>query len=325
MKTKTQKAKVAPRRVKPNSKVAVRSHGKPRRPTTPPPPPAPRVPRIGGLACTRLGSGAPGLVFVPGLGLSRHAFDAQIQYFGRTRTVIALDPRGCGDTPRPPAARIPWNPRELIEPLRQAIRESGIQKPVVVAASSSAAAALLLAAEEPDLIGGLVTVGGAARYTQTGSYKVGWTPDERDRFLRMPDEKLIPELAARTLPDDPAQVVFRLIRSMHRSLKGQMLRAVLRETLKMDVRNILKDVRVPTLVVVGDADRFAHVDEAREMAKRIKGAEVLVLDEGVGHFPYLTAASRFNQALESFIARVTHLIVPVELDMENWAEALKKE
>jgi 3-oxoadipate enol-lactonase len=79
--------------------------------------------------------------------------------------------------------------------------------------------------------------------------------------------------------------------------------------LKMLEASVLQDratpieqIRVPTLVIAGDEDRVLQPELTRAMARRIPGAE-LVLMHGVGHFPNLEQPERFNDAVLDFITR----------------------
>lgn len=64
----------------------------------------------------------------------------------------------------------------------------------------------------------------------------------------------------------------------------------------------IENIRTPTLVIAGDEDQMYPPDTAREMARRIPGAE-LVMIEGAGHLPNLEQPERFNQILADFLKR----------------------
>ena len=68
-----------------------------------------------------------------------------------------------------------------------------------------------------------------------------------------------------------------------------------------DMTASLADIRVPTLVVVGEHDVISPVEEMRGIAERIPGAEFVVIP-GAGHMSPLENPAAFNAALENFCA-----------------------
>ena len=62
----------------------------------------------------------------------------------------------------------------------------------------------------------------------------------------------------------------------------------------------LEKISVPTLVMAGEEDTVYPPELAREMARRIPGAK-LVMFEGTGHLANLEQPERFNQALLDFL------------------------
>jgi pimeloyl-ACP methyl ester carboxylesterase len=73
--------------------------------------------------------------------------------------------------------------------------------------------------------------------------------------------------------------------------------------LGLDVREGLRSISTPTLVIVGERDRLTPLSAAEAMAKSIPGSELEVL-ENAGHTPMLEQHERFNELLVRFIARV---------------------
>ena len=64
----------------------------------------------------------------------------------------------------------------------------------------------------------------------------------------------------------------------------------------------IEAIRAPTLVIAGDEDQMYPPSIARDLARRIPGAE-LVMIEGAGHLPNLEQPERFNQILADFLKR----------------------
>ena len=65
---------------------------------------------------------------------------------------------------------------------------------------------------------------------------------------------------------------------------------------------MLKDIRCPTLVLVGDADQLTPPDRAQEMAAAIPGAELVVVPE-CGHLSTLERPELVTHALRGWLGR----------------------
>lgn len=65
----------------------------------------------------------------------------------------------------------------------------------------------------------------------------------------------------------------------------------------------LEEIVAPTLVVVGEHDVPDMVAQAREMARRMSNAELVVMPD-TAHFPSLERPDEFNAHLARFVGRL---------------------
>jgi pimeloyl-ACP methyl ester carboxylesterase len=72
---------------------------------------------------------------------------------------------------------------------------------------------------------------------------------------------------------------------------------------RRDYLPLLRDVRVPTVVVVGREDAYTPVSFAEELRDHIPGARLEVI-EGAGHMPNLERPSEFNHVVEEWLRLV---------------------
>jgi 3-oxoadipate enol-lactonase len=72
---------------------------------------------------------------------------------------------------------------------------------------------------------------------------------------------------------------------------------------EMDLLDRLPEIRVPTLVIVGDQDPGSPVFAAEAIRKRIPGAKLVVL-EPASHLSNLEQPEAFNQALSDFLSEI---------------------
>jgi pimeloyl-ACP methyl ester carboxylesterase len=79
--------------------------------------------------------------------------------------------------------------------------------------------------------------------------------------------------------------------------------ARLHAALLADLRGAASRIRVPTLILHGDADRVVPMSAANDLASHIPHAQFRVI-KGAGHVPYLTHPAEVNGMLASFLREV---------------------
>jgi pimeloyl-ACP methyl ester carboxylesterase len=65
---------------------------------------------------------------------------------------------------------------------------------------------------------------------------------------------------------------------------------------------MLKDIRCPTLVLVGDADQLTPPERAQEIAAGVGGAELVIVPE-CGHLSTLERPELVTRALRTWLGR----------------------
>jgi 3-oxoadipate enol-lactonase len=66
---------------------------------------------------------------------------------------------------------------------------------------------------------------------------------------------------------------------------------------------LLRGLRVPALVVVGDADVYSTAEITEQLVDALPDSEVVRLP-GVGHMPNLEEPQRFDDAIRAFTRKV---------------------
>jgi len=69
-----------------------------------------------------------------------------------------------------------------------------------------------------------------------------------------------------------------------------------------DTYERLSDIKAPTLVIHGDADKLIPVENAKIIASNIPGAELVIL-ENMGHFFIIEASEESNRIILEFLSR----------------------
>jgi 3-oxoadipate enol-lactonase len=135
------------------------------------------------------------------------------------------------------------------------------------------------------------------------------SPEQRGEFVRLRAEPLlagkepkdIAPLVAETLLGKSARPgsFHRLVASMSALHKQSYLKTIA-ATANYQRSFELERIAVPTHIVVGDEDRLTPPEMSRQMAARIPGAR-LTLIEGAGHLSNIEQPERFNRVVLAFL------------------------
>ncbi len=254
-----------------------------------------------------LGEGPP-MVFVHGLGACWQTWLENLPFFARDHRCVALDLPGFGasgpvggDVSIERYARTVW---ALCE-------ELGIEQAVVVGNSMGGFIALELALRFPDLVERLVLVSPAVLWQESRVARplvalARATHVPLSRALNDPELMRRPRLRMLALglsgihvPESlPEELQRELIRARKRT-KGYL--PALRALASYPLRDELREVGCPALIVWGDKDAQVSVRHAYELEREMAGAEVSIYED-VGHLVMLEAPERFNREVAGFIS-----------------------
>ncbi len=84
------------------------------------------------------------------------------------------------------------------------------------------------------------------------------------------------------------------------NLKSDILQGILRNSCRLDLRPHLKDIRVPTLVIVGRHDFITNVAMAEEMVRHVPNAQLEIFEDS-GHFALIEEAEKFRGVITQFV------------------------
>jgi pimeloyl-ACP methyl ester carboxylesterase len=122
-----------------------------------------------------------------------------------------------------------------------------------------------------------------------------------ERMLTAPAhtfDPTVPGLFAREPPRD----VIELLDAVGADVRRESLRVVLGAIAEADLRDVLPGISVPTLLVWGELDARSPLTVAREFARAIPHAELVVI-RGAGHMSNLERPDEFNAAVRDFCRR----------------------
>jgi len=264
------------------------------------------------------GKGRP-VVMLPGWSQSAAMFRHQFEALGPLYRVVAMDPRGHGDSEAPSHG---YNPHRMALDLHELMVSLDLRDVVLVGHSSGVKIVWAYwELFEADRLSKLVVVDDSPRlvdnpaWSEESRAQVGpmYFTGDLDRFassLLAPDGEEFTRTAMATMfspaflrdrADEFAWIIEENLK-MPRDKAIELLYA----TSGMDWRGTIGRVRLPTLVI--GAEGSTHkVSVIRWIASQIPGAKLRVYprDEGGSHFMFIENAKRFNQELIAFIEERT--------------------
>lgn len=244
------------------------------------------------------GDGTP-LLLIHGLGMSTDLWKHQLPVLGRTHRLIALDLRGFGRSSKPTAPGA-YAIAEMARDVAAVAAELGIARAHVLGTSMGGFVAQELALVHRDLCRSVVLAHTSARMTMPADVLAS-----RLALLRSAPIASYAELVADqalAAPVDPAVRAW-LVAMLARNDARAYERVLVEGLGGFDRSADTEAIAPPALVIVGELDRVIPPDGGRELAKRIRGAELVEI-AGVGHISYAERPMSFNGAVAHFLRRV---------------------
>ena len=174
-------------------------------------------------------------------------------------------------------------------------------RPCLVGLSWGGALALELYRREPVLPAALVLASAYAGWA--GSLAADLVAERLEQGIReadMPPERFVPGWIPGLLTERaPAEMVDEVVAFMS-EFHPVGYRTMAHALAEADLRDVLPEIDVPTLLLYGDEDKRSPVPVAEELHARIPGSKLVVMPE-VGHLSNIESAARFNAEVRDFL------------------------
>ncbi|PDT91166.1 SARP family transcriptional regulator [Bradyrhizobium sp. Y36] len=262
------------------------------------------------LAYQTYGSGPLDILVMPGFVShverawehpASRTFLASLMKLGR---LIVFDRRGIGLSDRVGAAP---GIDVTAEDIGTVLRAAGSRRVVLFGASECGPACVKFAVDEPRRVAGLILFGALAKGCWSEDYPHALRASQYDAWSR----QLVAqwggpvgiEAFAPSLANDPQARAWwaGLLRAA--SSPGG-ISAVLEAFRDADVRHLLPEISVPTLVLHRRGDKAVRIAAGRDIASRIKGAEFVELD-GSDHWFFAGDQQPVLEAMSGFMKRIS--------------------
>jgi pimeloyl-ACP methyl ester carboxylesterase len=255
------------------------------------------------IAYTMVGKGPPVFLLHGYVGDGRAAWRYQIDGLSDHFTVVAWDAPGVGGSSDPPES---FGMAGYADCLARFIGSVGYDRVHIVGISFGGALALELCRRHPDVVASLVL---ASAYAGWGGSLPTDVAEARlqqafslaelspDQFV----DTLLPTMFSEGTPSESVEEFGRSMRAFHSAGFRAMALACAE-----DLRDALPSVRVPTLLIYGEADIRAPAYVAAALHQGISGSRLVTLPR-TGHACNIEAPDLFNQTVKEFLITVDEL------------------
>lgn len=240
------------------------------------------------------------VVLLHGFPFDRHLWEPQQDVLAQEGYRVVLpDLRGHGHSPSTPEVATMEAMASDVFRLLDRLQAS---RTVVVGHSMGGYVALAMYAAEPDRFAGLVLANTRAEADdEEGQAK----RDEMATAVREGGsdvlvDRMFDKLMSPTTRERQPALVESVVRIMRQTPPEGAVNALMGMRDRPDRRDLLRKIRVPTLVIAGVDDPITPPDDARAMADAIPGARLEVLG-GAAHLSMLESPKAFNEALLGFL------------------------
>jgi pimeloyl-ACP methyl ester carboxylesterase len=248
------------------------------------------------VAYERAGSGPP-LVLVHGAASDSRLWQPQLSALSDEFTVVAWDEPGAGRSSDVPSD---FGLADYADCLAAVIEAVGLGPAHVAGLSWGGTVVLELYRRRRELVRTLILVDTYAGWK-------GSLPQEEVRARLTGVEEMLAAPPAEfdaTLPglfagDPPAEFV-PLLERIEADVRRESMWTQLSVMAEADLREMLPDVAVPTLLIWGDQDVRSPLSVARQFEEAIPDARLVVIPD-CGHVSNLQQPDRFNEAVRDFL------------------------
>ena len=237
----------------------------------------------------------PAVIFSNSLGTNYSMWQQQFNHFKNDYFVICYDTRGHGASTAPQG---PYSIEQLGQDVIHLLDHLNINKATFCGISMGGLTGQWLAIHQPERFNHVIVCNTAA--------KIGQEQAWLDRAKLVREQGLQPiaaTAASRWFTESFIQSQAQIVQSLSNDLAASSAEGYANccEALaKADLREQLKDITVPVLIVAGMQDPVTTVTDGQFMLDRIPNAQMFEIN--ASHISNIECPNEFNQAVQRFIA-----------------------
>ena len=247
------------------------------------------------IAYDRAGDGPP-LVLVHGAAEDARTWAPQLAALSDELTVVAWDEPGAGRSSDLPAD---FGLPDFAGCLAALIEALALGPAHVAGLSWGGTVVLELYRRHPALVRTLILIDTYAGWKGSlPAEEVRSRADGARQMLALKGEEFDPTLPGLFAADPPPAVVA-LLEEVAASVRPESMRTVLELMAEADLRDVLPQIAVPTLLIWGEQDERSPLGVARQFERAISDAQLVVIPR-CGHVSNLERPAEFNAAVRAF-------------------------
>jgi pimeloyl-ACP methyl ester carboxylesterase len=231
------------------------------------------------------------LIFIHGSGSDHSGWVQQYSHLHKHYNIVAVDLPGhgasSGDGENTVENYCLWV-KKILDNLKP-------KKPILIGHSLGAAISLRFALDHSQDIAGIVPVGGGTKMPVNPDLLAG---------LKTSPALAIELISKFSLAKENRPKLFEPLKNSLAKANLDVLYGDLSACAKLDLREDINKINLPTLVICGEQDKMTPADLSRQIASAITGAQLRLI-AGAGHMVMLEKPEDFNAAISKFASSLT--------------------
>ena len=236
----------------------------------------------------------PAIIFSNSLGTNYQMWQPQINFFKKEYFIVCYDTRGHGASTAPQG---PYSIEQLGTDVVNLLDHLNIQKASFCGISMGGLTGQWLAIHHPERFNHVIVCNTAAKIGQEQAW------NDRAQLVREQGLKPIAETAASRWFTEPfIRSNTAIVESLSNDLGAgspEGYASCCEALAKADVREQLKNITVPTLVVAGQKDPVTTVADAQYIINNVRSSSLFEIN--ASHISNIEQPKAFNQAMQSFL------------------------
>ncbi|MBU6954220.1 alpha/beta fold hydrolase [Hahella sp. HN01] len=229
------------------------------------------------------------ILLLHGFGASKENWLRFIRHLPPRYHIVALDLLGHGDSSKDTS--IPYDIDDQVGYVRAFTEAAGLSHFHLMGNSMGGAISSMYAAEYPDSVASLVLMDPAGVYDFSSELETRLQKGENPLIVRKPEDfDALMEFAMEDKPFIPWPITSVLTEKAiaNTGIYDHIFAELVRERHRYDFKQVLLDIRSPTLVLWGKEDRVINYRNAEVFTRQIANSRKMIID-GVGHAPMIEA------------------------------------
>lgn len=245
------------------------------------------------------GSGRP-VILVHGWCGSHSLWERTVHDLAKKFRVVAMDNRGQGDSGKPNSN---YDFDEFSSDLKGLIDYLELEKALLVGWSMGVSISLRYYERfRAHGISGLALINGPIRLSSTPDFPYTMSRKYLEKLFeeRIDNRPMREREFARLGFYKPHPEATDWVASIHMKTPMHVAMKCVRHQIELDMRKVLKEIEIPTLVCYGRHDPFYPAELGNYIINQIKRSRLEIFEES-GHYPHIEESEKFSKVLEEFL------------------------